>query len=445
MTATALWFGPDDRPLFGWMHVPDDGVVRGAVVLCPALGLEGVCSHRAFRQMAERLAEAGMAALRFDYDGTGDSAGRQDDPARVEAWMGSVGAAVDLVRTAGARRVVVVGMRVGATLAACEMARRGGVEGLVLWDPCASGRSYLREQQALGLFSLGGPARADGSVEVPGIVYEAPTVAELGSLSIAATEGALAERVLVLVRPDRPANKAMKQRLEADGVEWGDAVGQAEFVDVEPFEVQQPVATIEAVLSWVADVIGSDPSDAVPVRLPRSGLDGTGATATVSHDGDTTVVERIVTIGEAGLFGIVTEAGQPSSGPTVLLLNAGIINHVGPSRLWVDFARRWARDGVRVLRFDLSGLGDSGVRPGQRTDEMYPPEAFDDLAEVMKEMVPGGPGDVVLTGLCSGGYHSIEGALTLGVGSVCVINPILTARPAEIYAEEEGSKTPVVA
>jgi len=448
VTARALWFGGDERPLFGWLHTPDDGVVRGAVVLCPPLGLEGVCSRRAFRHLAERLADAGMAVVRFDYDGTGDSAGGQNDPGRVDAWMGSVNRAVRLVRQAGAARVVVVGMRVGATIAACELARAGGADGLVLWDPCASGRSYLREQQALGLFSLGGAARDDGSVEVPGIVYQAETVAELSALSIAATEGPLAARVLVLVRPDRPANKAMRQRLETDHVEWGEAVGQSDFVDVEPFEVREPVATLDAVISWVSDVTGFDASPFSP-PVGTAADDGkrddvvhTSATL-VAGDAEGGVVERIVALGRLGLFGIVTEPSPPATGQTVILLNAGVIDHVGPSRLWVDFAREWAAGGVRVLRFDLSGLGDSPVRPGQREDVMYPPEAFDDLAEVVAAMAPDGAGDVVLTGLCAGGYHSVEGGIALGVGGVCLINPILTARPPEIHAGD-GPRTPEI-
>jgi alpha-beta hydrolase superfamily lysophospholipase len=441
VTARALWFGPGERPLFGWVHAPDDGRVRGAVVLCPPLGLEGVCSYRAFRRMAEEMAAAGIAVVRFDYDGTGDSAGSQDEPGRIEAWSASVRSAIDLIRNAGAAKVVVVGMRVGATIAACELAAGGGVDGVVLWDPCASGRSYLREQQALGLFSIGAAARDDGSVEVPGIVYEADTVKELSSLSIADTEGPLAERVLVLIRPDRTANKAMRGRLEMDHVEWADAVGQSEFVDVEPWQVVDPVATIDTVTSWVSEVIGTDLSQ---VSVPTS------TEAVLDRLGEGRgIVERIVTLGEVGLFGIVTEAAGPSggshstTGPTAILLNAGVISHVGPSRLWVEFARRWAAGGVRVLRFDQSGLGDSPVRPGQREDQVYAPEAFDDLGEVVAAMAAGDPRTVILSGLCSGGYHSIEGGISLGVGSVCLINPVLTAAPAETHAADNPGTTDI--
>jgi len=457
VTSRALWFGPEERPLFGWLERPDGGRVRGAVVLCPPLGLEGVCSARAFRHLAQRLAGAGLATLRVDYDGTGDSAGRQDDPGRVEAWLASVRSAVDFVKAAGAPLVVVVGMRVGATIAACEVARGGGVDGIVLWDPCASGRSYLREQQALGLFSLGAKGAGDGSVEIPGIVFGADTVRELDGLSIAATEGPLADRVLVLVRPERPANKAMRTRLEMDHVKWGTAEGQAAFVDVEPFEVREPVATVEAVISWVSTAAG--PEDAVfsvPAGTGGGGDGGSSSGGTGNADrtvvtvggdgGGRAVVERIVTIGEKGLFGIVSEPAGPAEPGrrTVILLNAGLIDHVGPSRLWVDFARRWAGGGVRVLRFDLSGLGLSPAGAGQREDEMYPPEAFDDLAAAVAVMAGDARGDVILTGLCSGGYHSIEGGIALGVGGVCVINPILTARPSEIRSGEGDERTPEI-
>ena len=448
MTARAVWFGPPERPLFGWVHVPEPERARGGVVLCPALGLEGVCAHRSYRHLAERLEAAGLVVVRFDYHGTGDSSGDEADPGRVEAWVQSVRAAVDLVREAGVSDVALVGLRVGAILAAHAAAQDAGVAALVLWDACASGRVYLREQRALGAVSLGADHAeegaeqgGDGSIEVPGIVYQADTVAQLSELSVAATEGPLASRVLVLSRPDRVQNKAMVARLSMAHVEWSDALGQDLLLDVEPMEVREPLATMAEIVSWLGAVLGGpEAAVRVPARPDAVMADAQG------HQ----FVERITSLGPLGLFGITTEPLEPradGAGPSwIVLLNAGLIDHVGPSRLWVDLARRWAAMGARVLRFDLSGLGDSPTRPGQREDIMYPGEAFDDLVAVLDELAPHSARDVVFTGLCAGGYHSVEAGIALGVGRVCLINPILTAKPAEIrrtVAEREG-RTPAV-
>src|SRR4051812_34449398 len=93
--AMPTWFGPAERPLFGWYHAPALATARACgVVLCNPFGYEMMCSHRAYRHLAERLATAGFPVLRFDYDGTGDSAGDGEDPERVESWLGSIDLAV---------------------------------------------------------------------------------------------------------------------------------------------------------------------------------------------------------------------------------------------------------------------------------------------------------------------------------------------------------------
>ena len=65
------------------------------------------------------------------------------------------------------------------------------------------------------------------------------------------------------------------------------------------------------------------------------------------------------------LVGIITDPPpqQKSKGlPGILLLNAGIIHHVGPNRIHVKIARTMAPMGFVVFRFDFSGIGDSKVR-----------------------------------------------------------------------------------
>ncbi len=155
VTATPIWFGAHDRPLFGMLHLPEGNVARAGVVLCPPLGREDLAVHSAYRALAERLAAERIAVLRFDYDGTGDSAGSQSDPARVAAWSRSTATAMDLVRATGAPVVGAVGMRMGATLAAIEAAR-APMDALVLWDPCRTGRSFLRELQRAAFPERGG-------------------------------------------------------------------------------------------------------------------------------------------------------------------------------------------------------------------------------------------------------------------------------------------------
>jgi len=268
-----LWFGPADRSLFAVASMPDDGSASGAVVLCPPLGLEGVCARRTFATLARTLADAGILALRFDYDGTGDSVGGSEDPDRVAAWLQGVHHAVDLARRSGVSKVAVVGMRLGATFAAAALSDEGGewggplVDGLVLWDPCASGRSYLRAQRALQFFTADQSDHGDGSIEAPGVVFDADTVAALSSLDLGTLSGPLAGRILVLARKIQSTGTAALERFSTTRpVERGTVHGQERLVDVEPFAAEIPYADVEAVTLWLADTVAGE---RVPLSIPR--------------------------------------------------------------------------------------------------------------------------------------------------------------------------------
>jgi len=419
--------------------VPPDGRASGAVVICQPLGVEGVCTRRTFSVLGQALAAAGILAIRFDYDGTGDSVGSDQDPDRVLAWLQSVRQAVELARCAGAPKVAVVGMRLGATFAASTFdAGRGQADeppdAMVLWDPCISGRSYLRAQRALHRLRYEQDDHGDGSVEAPGVVFSAETAAALSRLDLGDIEGDLSRQILVLAREAQThGSRALERFVSARRVERRVAHGQELLVDVKPDAAQVPEADIDAVTAWLSDALAGE---RVPVSLPRRDE------AVVGRGIAGRVVERAASFGPHGLFGIVTEsrdvgARSPSAGPTVVFLNAGVIDHAGPSRMWVDLGREWAVQGLRCVRCDLSGLGDSPARPNSPTDVTHPPEAIDDILELAAAISPDDPSDVVLVGLCSGGYHAIEGALALTARGVVAMNPVLTHKPAEVHADKE--------
>ena len=425
MTGTPIWFGPDDRPLFGMLHVPEGNAARAGVVLCSPLGREDLFFHSTYRSLAERLERHGIAALRFDYDGTGDSAGVQRDPGRVAAWTASTQAAVDLMREAGPPAVAAVGMRMGATLAAFE-ATRAPLDALVLWDPCRSGRTFLREQSALQAMGAGSTDMADGSVQTPGFRYDRDTVTDLSGLDIAVPSGPMADQILLLVRPDRGRDKKLDARLESAGpVERGVALGQDERLNVNGKSNAGLEETIDGIVRWLSTVSAVEPA---PFDL--TAFDRRDTAAVVARDARSRpIVERPVRFGRPGLFGIMTELDGAEASTTVVCFNTANSRRIGPSRLWVELAREWAGFGLRTLRVDISGIGDSGTHPGQTRDIFYPVQAPLDIEDVMTFVTTGDTSRTVLVGLCSGAYHSVYGGLSLGAQGVCAINPIFDARP----------------
>jgi pimeloyl-ACP methyl ester carboxylesterase len=120
------------------------------------------------------------------------------------------------------------------------------------------------------------------------------------------------------------------------------------------------------------------------------------------------------------LAGVLTEGEASIDGPAVLFLNAGLLHHVGPNRLYVSLARRLAKAGLRSLRFDLSGIGDSGPRQNDlgRDESMISEtqEAMDALATAY------GVDRFVLFGICSGSDQAVRVALADArvVGAVLV-------------------------
>jgi alpha-beta hydrolase superfamily lysophospholipase len=435
MSVDPTWFGPADSPIFGWLHVPEGRRVRGAIVCCTSVGTEATVAYRSLLLLAGQLEATGFAVLRFDYVGTGDSAGEGAAHERVGAWRASLSQAVRYVRRLGVSRVGLLGLRLGAVLAALEAATDRSLDAVALWDPCASGRTFVREQRALAALSLEGtesagevdttvdPAREPGSLPLLGWVLGPRARSELEALSLDGL-GTPAPHSLVLLRDDRPMPGALRPWKADPAVEWVTAVGQGELIDVLPNESQVPMQSLSAISSWFDQVM---PRDLRPLHVR------TRTEVSVPVAGSSVIRERAVRLGEVGLFAMVTEALGSLPSATVLLLNAGVIQHVGPARLWVTLARQLAARGLRVVRLDLSGLGDSPVRAGQTPHLAHPLEAMDDL-----ELVLDGLGldaeEVIVAGLCSGAYHAIEAGLRLPLRGVCIVNPILSFDPPEVMA-----------
>ncbi len=151
---TPGFIGPAERRLFTALH-PATAGGHGAVILCPPFGHEMVRSHRLLRVLAERLARDGLHVLRFDPYGAGDSMGESDE-LDLDGWRRDLLTAHShLLSMAGARPVVWMGLRLGATVCALAAADEvPGLRHLVLCSPVVDGAKYLDDLRSRHVLTL---------------------------------------------------------------------------------------------------------------------------------------------------------------------------------------------------------------------------------------------------------------------------------------------------
>ncbi|HEV7136541.1 MAG TPA: alpha/beta fold hydrolase [Steroidobacteraceae bacterium] len=425
----ALYIASGERQLFGWLHRPPGAApARWGMVICKPFGFEALCGHRSMRAFAGMASDLGIPVLRFDYLGTGDSDEIAASGDQIEAWTRDiVNAVAELRRRTGVARVCLLGFRLGALLSVLA-ARQCQVDALALIAPVLSGRKYLREARTAQLAAgaaeaaLGGTSRSpaapiDGAMEVNGFPLSAASVARLAALEIDGSDAPMSEALLI-DRGDLPVARAWSQALGARGIKvaYHSLPGFVEMMLTDPQFASLPLEMLAATRQWLAALAAvnrqSWSAADVPTFVSRSAaltLHGGSAAGPGSR-----ITERPVFFGpDETLFGIVTEPeGEETRRRVVVLLNAGATYHVGSSRMYVSLARRWAQRGYYVLRMDLSGLGESRARQGCADNNVFPPDAVEDVRAAIDFMyLRYGAREVTLSGLCSGAYHSLRAAV----------------------------------
>jgi uncharacterized protein len=213
-----LFFGTAGARLYGVHHPPEARPRRDlGVVLCHPAVQEYNRSHWAFRRLAVMLARSGFSVLRFDYRGTGDSAGDLED-AGVPGWCADIREAADELRgLSGVRRISLVGFRLGAALAALASTTGLDVQDLVLWEPAVDGREHLDDLRRIHRWKLRLTSNAPrvGRSETLGYAMPSRLRAEIAGIDLDAVARCRAERVLVFAAEDRASLRRIAARLGA--------------------------------------------------------------------------------------------------------------------------------------------------------------------------------------------------------------------------------------
>lgn len=427
-----LFFGEPGRVMNGFFHAPLRALETDVVVvLCKPIGWEAIAANRAWRELAERLADAGFPVLRFDYLGTGDSSGTDADPERVSEWQHSIQLAIlEAQRLSGKSKVGLVGLHLGATLAMLAALRHGGVASLVMWAPYLTGRAYAREAKVYRALNDPGPgfprAEDEGGLEAAGFLLTAATLAQLSELNLRAEKRAPAPHVLLLARENSNAEQQLAEHLVglATEVTHSASPGYADLMQ-DPRKSVLPEQEIATIVAYLSRAHAGPRQLTAPSPLGTHDLRQQDCVE-ICADG-TRVVERLLSFGPEGrFFGIFTEpegVTETRSRPVVMLLNTAPHTRIGPSRMYVPMARQMAAAGFPVLRFDLNGVGDSGVNPGAERNPIYSKAFVKDVQQAMNALEQDGYQRFVAVGLCSGAYLAFHSALAdRRIEGVAIVN-----------------------
>lgn len=134
--------------------------------------------------------------------------------------------------------------------------------------------------------------------------------------------------------------------------------------------------------------------------------------------------EQIIALDD-GRFGILAEpATGQAQRPAVVLFNTGLVHRAGPFRQQVHLARKLAALGHAVLRYDMPGIGDSGM--SAKTDLQVIGSVFDRLDERL------GAHGYIVGGVCTAADRGWNTALAeVRARGVLLIDGI--ARPGKSF------------
>ena len=348
--------------------------------------------------------------------------------------------------------MAVIGIGLGG-MVSCRAALQGApIDELVLWSVPARGRTLLRELRTFSAFEVANTPDAgesvpssdpadDGILVTNGYLLSAETVVELEGFDLAEVDPSwqATPRALLLGRDGLKVDRALPALLERAGatVTVADGPGYGAMM-VEPQDARRPEEVFELVRSWLQE--GEPRHDGASLDTSAAAGRGRADPAAVPsepkhedemvlHRSGVALRERPVFLDGGGgqLFGVLTEPLGARRELTALLLNAGPQRRIGPSRMWVEIARRWAANGVPTLRIDAAGIGDAegdATMLGQVT--AFYRQGYVVQARAALELLAerGLPPRFVMVGLCSGAYWSAQAALAdERVAAVIMLNP----------------------
>lgn len=155
----AVTISNEDKKVFGILHLPItiEGPVP-AVVVCPGFAGNKSGKYRVFVEIGQELAKNGIAVLRFDYRGAGDSEGDFSE-ITIESQVNDAIACLNFLRNdlrINGDRLGLLGRSLGGMISVLSASQFQQIRSMALWAPVFSSEPWKNIWDSLKFSSLDG-------------------------------------------------------------------------------------------------------------------------------------------------------------------------------------------------------------------------------------------------------------------------------------------------
>lgn len=399
------------------MYHPPREKCRGGLLMCSPVFEERKTCQRPMVELARELADAGLAVLRFDYAGCGDSDGAFKDHS-LDDWEDNIADAGSLLRQLCGQPIIgAFGIRSGASFASLA-ATRGIIDGpLILCNPVIKGAKYVREELRKKLMkemiTFGGSQssrevlikrlEANQTIDFDGYEFTARLYRDIMRLDLPATTHYEHQNPVLLIAINPNGDYAKDLKTLEDGLSNCGTNVDSVTCRIEPFwnriGLVDTAPLRNVVTEWLDRQLptASTTPPPSPAQVIGNVADGTRETPVSFPAASPAKVRAIL---------------HPPCSPrkpshAIIFCHGWTGNRLGPHRMFVKAARRLSRQGALCMRIDFTGRGNSDGATGTGSIQQMISNTKAAINFIQKKY-PDVP--LYLLGICSGGKVAIGAA-----------------------------------
>lgn len=166
----------EGKTLFGIFHRPCSSGPFPAVLICHGFGGNKTGKYRIYVHLSEKLSQKGIASLRVDFRGSGDSEGNFAD-VTLSSEVSDAILALNYLRNrpdVDPAKVGIFGRSVGGTVALMTAQQAGPVKSIAVWAPLFDGQQWAKQWVLLHGPKVSEEERKEGmkvNGQVPGVPF----------------------------------------------------------------------------------------------------------------------------------------------------------------------------------------------------------------------------------------------------------------------------------